>query len=51
MSPTIEVSEDLLETVDSHRAEGESRERFLRELLNHYETEGAMLSEGYGGEP
>lgn len=51
MSPTIEVSESFVEDVDGHRAEGESREEFLRELLNHYEAEGTLLSEGYGGEP
>lgn len=51
MSPTIEVSEELLEEIDRHVREEEAREQFLQELVNHYEAEGNMMWEGYGGEP
>jgi metal-responsive CopG/Arc/MetJ family transcriptional regulator len=51
MSPTIEVSDDLLEEIDSHLAAGESREEFIAELVHHYEAEGNLLWEGYGGPP
>lgn len=51
MSPTIELSEEFLERVDSHREEEVSREQFLTEVLDHYETEGRFLEEGYGGAP
>jgi metal-responsive CopG/Arc/MetJ family transcriptional regulator len=51
MSPSIEVSEELLETIDDHLAEGESREEFITELVHHYEAEGGALWEGYGGPP
>lgn len=51
MSPTIEVSEALVEQIDAHLAEGESREEFIAEILHHYEAEGATLWEGYGGPP
>lgn len=51
MSPTIEVSEDLLEEIDSLRTDGESREEFIAELVHHYEAEGNLLWEGYGGPP
>lgn len=51
MSPTIEVSEDLLQEIDSHLQEGETREEFIKELVHHYEAEGHTLWEGYGGPP
>lgn len=51
MCPTIEVSQELLEEIDSHVTEDESREEFLAELVHHYEAEGNFLWEGYGGPP
>jgi hypothetical protein len=51
MCPTIEVSEEFLETVDNHVAADETREEFLVELVHHYESEGTSLWEGYGGPP
>lgn len=51
MAETAELSEELTARIDDHREAGVSREEFLEELLNHYESEGNMLWEGYGGEP
>lgn len=51
MSPTIEVSEELVEQIDAHLAEGESRAEFLEEIIHHFEAEGTTLWEGYGGPP
>lgn len=51
MSPSINVSEELLEDIDSHLAEGETREEFIAELVHYYEAEGNALWEGYGGPP
>ena len=51
MAETAELSEELTARIDAHREEGVSREEFLGELLNHYESEGNLLWEGYGGEP
>jgi len=51
MTETIEVSDDLAERIDAHRDEGEDREQFLTELLDHFEVEGRFLREGYSGEP
>lgn len=51
MTPKIEVSEELLEQIDGHLAEGETREEFIEELVNHYEAQGAASWEGYGGPP
>ena len=51
MSPSIEVSEELLDEIDSHLTEDEDREEFLKELVHQYEAEGAGLWEGYGGPP
>lgn len=45
--PTIELSAELLDRLDSHREEGESREELIAELVTMYETEGAFLREGY----
>lgn len=47
MSPTIEVSEETLETLDSHREDGESYEELIMELVHIYEQEGAFTREGY----
>lgn len=49
--PSVDLSEDLVDRIDSHREEGESREQFLTEILDHFETEGRFLREGYAGEP
>lgn len=51
MAYTLELDEDLVERIDSHREEGESYEEFIESLLNQYETEGRFLREGYSGEP
>ena len=51
MSVTIEVSEEFRDRIDGHREEGETREEFLTEILDHFETEGRFLREGYSGEP
>ena len=51
MSFTLELSEEFKERMDGHLEEGETYEEFLEELLNHYESEGESLWEGYGGAP
>lgn len=45
--PKIEASADLIERIDSHLEEGETRQEFINELLDIYESEGAFLQEGY----
>ncbi|WP_195892496.1 DUF7557 family protein [Halopiger goleimassiliensis] len=47
MTHTLELSEELVERIDSHRDEEQSREEFVEELVSIYETEGAFLQEGY----
>ena len=51
MSTTIEISDELMERIESHLDEDESYEKFLEELISHYEVEGRFLREGYSGEP
>lgn len=51
MTETTELSEELTARIERHLGEGETPEQFVAELLNHYESEGNMLWEGYGGEP
>lgn len=51
MASTIELSEELTARIEAHCSPDESPEAFVRELLNHYEAEGNLLWEGYGGEP
>ena len=51
MCPSIEIDQDLLEQIDGHLQDGETREEFIQELVNHYESEGNALWEGYGGPP
>ena len=51
MVETAELGSELTARIDQHREEEVSREEFLDELLNHYESEGNLLWEGYGGEP
>lgn len=47
MTETAEPSPELTARLEQHCAEGES----IEELLNHYESEGNLPWEGYGGEP
>lgn len=47
MSPTIDVSDEIADRLDSHLEEGESREEMIEELLNIYEAEGTFMQEGY----
>ncbi len=47
--PEIELSAELLERIDSHLEEGETREEFIEEVLEIYETEGAFSQEGPAG--
>jgi metal-responsive CopG/Arc/MetJ family transcriptional regulator len=51
MSPSVEISEELLAEIDSHLREDETREEFIQELVNQYEAQGATSWEGYGGPP
>ncbi|MFC4439293.1 MULTISPECIES: DUF7557 family protein [Natrialbaceae] len=47
MTSTLEISDHLMERLDSHREEGQSREEFVEELVSIYETEGTFMQEGY----
>ncbi len=47
MMPEIELSAELLERIDSHLEEGETREEFLEEVLDIFEAEGVFMQEGY----
>lgn len=47
MGTTIELDEDLYETLEAYSEEGETVEEFVEALLNMYETEGAFIQEGY----
>jgi len=47
MSPTIEVSEETVRELDSHREDGESYDELIQELVNIYEQQGAFTQEGY----
>lgn len=47
MTATLEISDELMERLDSHRDEGQSPEEFVEELVSIYETEGTFLQEGY----
>lgn len=47
MTDTLEIDDDLMDRIDSHRDEGQSREEFVEELVAMYETEGTFLQEGY----
>ncbi len=46
MSETIELADDLIDRIDGHREEGETREEFVEELLNIYESS-RFVQEGY----
>ena len=43
--PKIELDAELIERIDSHLEEGETRQEFLNEMLSIYESEGAFLQE------
>jgi hypothetical protein len=45
--PKIELDAETIERIDGHLEEGETRQEFLSELLDIYESEGAFLQEGY----
>lgn len=47
MTHTLEISDDLMDRIDSHREEGQSHEEFVEELVSIYETEGTFIQEGY----
>lgn len=47
MAPTLEVSEELADRLESHCEEGETVEELIEELVSMYEAEGAFLQEGY----
>ena len=46
MSRTIELSDELIERLESHAEEGETIEEFIEELVAIYEQEGRFLQEG-----
>lgn len=43
--PKIELDADMIERIDSHLEEGETRQEFLEEILSIYESEGAFIQE------
>jgi len=47
MSPTIEVSEETMRELQSHREAEESYDELVRELIHIYEQQGAFNREGY----
>ncbi|MDF9744549.1 DUF7557 family protein [Natrinema salsiterrestre] len=47
MTQRLEISDDLMDRLDSHCEEGQSPEELVEELVSMYETEGAFLQEGY----
>lgn len=47
MSPTIELSEETIKQLDSHREDGESYDELVQELVSIYEEQGAFTREGY----
>lgn len=47
MSPTISVSEETMDMLDSHRQRDESYDELVQELVTIYEQEGAFTREGY----
>lgn len=51
MGSSVELGEELTAGIEQHLEAGETHEEFVEELLNHYEAEGDLLWEGYGGAP
>ncbi|WP_171052375.1 hypothetical protein [Haloterrigena sp. H1] len=47
MTQTLEISDDLMDRLESHCEEDESPEELIEELVSVYETEGTFLQEGY----
>ena len=45
--PEIELNAELVERIDSHLEEGETREEFLEEVMEIFEAEGVFMQEGY----
>ena len=43
--PKIELDDEVVERIDRHLEEGETRQEFLDEILGIYESEGAFLQE------
>jgi len=43
--PEIEFDAETIERIDEHLEEGETRQEFVEELLNIYESSGAFLQE------
>ena len=46
MTHSIELSDELVERLESHAEEDESLEEFIEELVAIYEQEGRFLDEG-----
>jgi len=46
MPVTIELSDELVERLESHAEEDETLEEFIEELIVIYEQEGRFLQEG-----
>lgn len=47
MPATIELGDETIDRIEGHLEEDETVEEFIEELLSVYETEGALLREGY----
>lgn len=47
MSPNIQVREETLRELDSHREGDESYDELIQELIRIYEQQGAFTREGY----
>jgi hypothetical protein len=43
--PKIELDADMIERIDSHLEEGETRQQFIEEILSIYESEGTFIQE------
>lgn len=43
--PKIELDADMIERIDSHLEEGETRQEFIEEILSIYESEGTFIQE------
>lgn len=47
MTTTLEISDELMERIETLAEEDETPQELIEELLNMYETEGTFLREGY----
>jgi hypothetical protein len=45
--PKIELDAETIGRIDEYLEEGETRDEFISELIDIYESEGAFLQEGY----